>query len=115
MLKNVDVSKNLLEKFPRGASGPPLATLCTFLTKHCVEIGWLDASIRKLNFSYNQLTVLPGEICFLTLSLELDLNFNPQLKARLFGFCPAAARLTLVHCLVSFPRVVSEGHSFPHR
>ena len=37
-------------------------------------------SIRKLNFSYNNLTVLPGEICFLTLSLELDLNFNPQLK-----------------------------------
>lgn len=45
-----------------------------------LELGWLDASIRKLNFAYNQLQVLPGEICFLTLSLELDLNFNPQLK-----------------------------------
>jgi hypothetical protein len=54
------MSNNMLERMPR-------------------EIGYLDASMRKLNFANNRLVDVPGELCFLTPSLDLNLQ-NNQLK-----------------------------------
>jgi hypothetical protein len=61
---------------------PFTSTLFPFLGKcspdlDFTEVGWIDKSIRKLDFAHNQIVELPGELCFCTPSLELKLDGNP--------------------------------------